>query len=93
MHGTEERSRTMKLINADDLRQVLEVFSGKDSLGHTPVQLCDAMPTIDAVEVVQCDRCKHYEPYRKDIGFCGMSGMLYKPDWFCADGERKDGAE
>ena len=40
----------MRLIDADDLRQVLEVFSEKDSLGHTPVQLCDAMPTIDAVE-------------------------------------------
>lgn len=38
----------MRLIDADDLRQVLKVFSEKDSLGHTPVQLCDAMPTIDS---------------------------------------------
>ena len=38
-----------RLIDADALRQVLEVYSEKDSLGHTPVQLCDAMPTVDAV--------------------------------------------
>lgn len=35
----------MRLIDADALRQVLEVFTEKDTLGHTPLQLCDAMPT------------------------------------------------
>ena len=34
----------MRLIDADALRQVLEVFTEKDTLGHTPLQLCDAMP-------------------------------------------------
>ena len=36
----------MRLIDADALRQVLEVFTEKDTLGHTPLQLCDAMPTV-----------------------------------------------
>ena len=35
----------MRPIDADALRQVLEVFTEKDTLGHTPLQLCDAMPT------------------------------------------------
>ena len=35
----------MRLIDADALRQVLEVFTEKDTLGYTPLQLCDAMPT------------------------------------------------
>ena len=49
----------MRLINADALRQVLEVYLEKDSVGHTPVQLCDAMPTVDAVPVVRCKDCKY----------------------------------
>ena len=35
----------MRPIDADALRQVREVFTEKDTLGHTPLQLCDAMPT------------------------------------------------
>lgn len=51
-------------------------------------------PTVDAVPVVRCEDCKHY----KD-GFCynpntyddeKTCGNTTK-DWFCADGERKDG--
>ena len=34
----------MRLIDADALRKVLEVFTEKDTLGHTPLQLCDAVP-------------------------------------------------
>ena len=37
----------MRLIDADALRQVLEVFIEKDTLWHTPLQLCDAMPTVN----------------------------------------------
>ena len=37
----------MRLIDADALRQLLEVFTEKDTLGHTPLQLCDAMPTVN----------------------------------------------
>ena len=76
----------MRLIDADDLRQVLEVFSEKDSLGHTPVQLCDAMPTIDAVEVVRCKDCKWFDGQ----GCESLSLYRVDIDFFCADGERRD---
>ena len=81
-----------RLIDADELRQVLEVYSEKDSLGHTPLQLCDAMPTIDAVEVTRCRDCKWYVPYtmeNKTYKMC-RKAHLGSDDFFCADGERKE---
>lgn len=41
----------MRLIDADELRQVLAVYTETDTLGHTPLQLCDAMPTVEAIPV------------------------------------------
>ena len=50
-------------------------------------------------QVVRCDDCKHYNELG---GYCAYSwqyqanklhpyGFPCEPDWFCADGERKDG--
>ena len=44
-------------------------------------------PTIDAVPVVRCKYCKHY-----NAGFECLKegyGIEYPQDWFCADGERR----
>ena len=83
----------MRLIDADDLKQVLEAYSEKDSLGHTPVQICDAMPTVDAVEVVRCKDCKHYHTGDKSHPDCDWCNRMIcgtiKPGFFCADGERR----
>lgn len=54
----------------------------------------DNAPTIDAVPVVRCKECKYWE---EESTFClnkdGCYGSETTADWFCADGERKDGAE
>ena len=56
----------MRLIDADALRQVLEVYSEKDSLGHTPVQLCDALR----------EKCfKECKPLYDPDWFCGDGEM------------------
>ena len=46
-------------------------------------------------ELVRCGDCKHGEPCNegevyctKDIGT--FESPVHKPDWFCADGERRD---
>ena len=61
------------------------------------------MPTVDAVEVVRCRDCKHRPTgtNRDDLEFpddkcpCQCEDFWYswKPsdDWFCGNGERKDG--
>lgn len=49
--------------------------------------------TVDAVEVVRCKDCVHYF----DDG-CGNTNydspakrlLAVRPDWFCADGERRE---
>ena len=55
-------------------------------------------PTVDAVPVVRCKDCKHY-----DMGVClkiysdgnvhSAAWQKRKPDDFCSYGERKEGAE
>ena len=55
-------------------------------------------PTVDAVPLVRCDKCVHYE-----MGVClkiydDGSASRYawqerKPDDFCSYGERKEGAD
>lgn len=49
------------------------------------------IPAADVVEVVRCRDCKHY-----NAGFeCLIEGYgIERPsDYFCADGERKDGGQ
>jgi hypothetical protein len=45
-------------------------------------------PTIDAVPVVRCKDCKHYD---KRSDYCEGMGFSCLPDDFCSYGERKDG--
>ena len=55
----------------------------------------DKQPTIDAVPVVRCGECQHYgtaigwtcKPYN----VCKKTHVYCDADWYCADGERKDG--
>ena len=44
----------------------------------------DAVPTVDAVPVVRCKDCKYFK-----TRLCENEDN--HDDWFCADGERKDG--
>lgn len=50
--------------------------------------ICEA-PTVDAVPVVRCKDCKHWD---EESTFCcytaGCYGLETQPNWFCADGER-----
>ena len=53
-------------------------------------------PTIDAVPVVRCRDCKHYEIHKpKVLENCERKGYIIpmKPDDFCSYGERKEGTE
>lgn len=52
-----------------------------------PVCLVEDAPTIDAVEVVRCGECIH----ANTVGFCTKNELFIDDDWFCADGERREG--
>lgn len=50
---------------------------------------------VDMVEVVRCKDCKHWDKDHTEEcdnidSVCFHNGWC-KPDWFCADGERKEG--
>lgn len=53
-------------------------------------------PTIDAVPVVRCKDCKHYENHKRKIyENCVREDRLVpmKPNGFCSYGERRCGNE
>lgn len=47
-------------------------------------------------EIVRCKDCKHGEKpqtfrYYPEITWCNKHSTSHNDDWFCADGERRDG--
>ena len=40
-------------------------------------------------ELIRCKDCKHYDSETQSC-LDGLDG-IFQPDWFCADGIRKDG--
>ena len=57
------------------------------------LRLLDKAPTVDAVEVVRCKNCVHYEQFATGIieQVCVRTDRFCDPNDFCSRGERKDG--
>ena len=58
------------------------------------IEAIDKQPTVDAVPVVRCIECKYRGGNCGDIDsdrWCYQIQRYVDLDWFCADGERKDG--
>ena len=91
----------MRLIDAEALKSYVDECSKESRFrvyyGYAESFINDA-PTIDAVPVVRCRECKHYDTadFDGDI-LCGCtlhSAMLdITPDSFCSYGERKGSAD
>ena len=91
----------MRPIDADELVKDIDELS-KDAGFYRPIyegfkNCVNSKQTIDAVPVVRCKKCVHYE-----MGVClkiyddGAASRYAwqerKPDDFCSYGERKEGA-
>ena len=88
-----------RLIDADKINY----YDHTECMGHgdfetvrtvTDKEIAE-IPTVDAVEVVRCRDCKHYEIHKpKVLENCERNGYIIpmKPDDFCSYGERKEGA-
>lgn len=86
----------MRLIDADELRQIIddEVF-GSGSRNYFN-DVISATPTIDAVPVVRCKDCKHQEPSETvtaDTTLCMEFVEIVDMDGFCYMGERREDGE
>ena len=52
----------------------------------------DSFDAHNAPELVRCKDCKWYHQAFANEGRCvNHDNDFHKPDWFCADGERKEG--
>ena len=81
----------MRLIDADALkRRVGELIVPEWARTLIRTWL-ESAPTVDAVPVVRCGECKHWDKWvcDKDGGHeCVYNGGVWMEDEFCSDGER-----
>lgn len=49
-------------------------------------------PTVDAVPVVRCMKCRHAKQYSSDgaVFWCGKNNLIKYGVFYCADGERRE---
>lgn len=86
----------MRLIDADDLKAKIMIDApGFMERGSSitkafimaMLESQAATPTIDAVPVVRCKYCKYYNSL---MGHCKDGRSYPSPEWFCADGLRRE---
>lgn len=93
-----------RYIDADALIEYLKKMWGKweeddwyeaqskDAM-KDDIEIVNKQPTVDAVPVTRCAQCKwcaYPVPNSTKYG-CRLFDRCVEPDWFCADGKRKDG--
>ena len=88
----------MRLIDADAfLKYILAAGIGKTIIEYSESDIGNMIrkrPTIDAVPVVRCKDCKHHEDEEIGMVYCPNAlGGWVAENWFCADGEREEGAD
>ena len=102
----------MRLIDADALLdEFLKRYTERERSGNLVFAACEIkqdfadiisdFQTVDAVEVVRCQECKHHyweqEPcHGKSVHYCKlprMRGVEVFKEFFCYYGERKEGAD
>lgn len=93
----------MRLIDADELKKKENMDYVKIStwdedkqefvlgtIGYISPDSVDRAKTVDAVPVVRCKDCKHYDNY---IGDCMECDRFVCDDDYCSFGELKDGEQ
>ena len=88
----------MRLIDADAfLKDILTAGIGKTIIEYSESDIgymIRKRPTIDAVPVVRCKDCKYHEDEEIGMVYCPNAlGGWVAENWFCAEGERKEGAD
>ena len=86
---------TRALDDMDCLGIVRENLQVDKDLKRSAIDLLEHAPTVDAVEVVRCENCKHYEfgnygTYPYINGTCTYHDRGAYPKCYCNFGERKD---
>ena len=84
-----------KLISAEKLFTVLREDININGANLARVKRhIDAAPTVDAVEVVRCEKCRYYEKAEYDDGYKMVCRLLKRQtayNGFCYCGAKMDG--
>nr|DAF00473.1 MAG TPA: hypothetical protein [Herelleviridae sp.] len=90
----------MRLIDADRALEIVRdqgiAHPNAHHLTRYATLILREAPTVDAVEVVRCRECKQGEiddPDFPDEYYCHEGCGWNKGDFYCAYGERKEGAD
>lgn len=91
----------MRLIDADALIPIMKYTTTDNEIGVFPIKIgfnaikgiIDDAPTIDAVEVVRCKDCIHYESDGGEMMICNVTDMVCDNDDYCSYGERREDGE
>ena len=97
MDAREKTTNERRLIDANTLISYMDECSKESRFrvyyGYAKSFIDDA-PTIDAVPVVRCRECKYHEEEEIEMVYCpNIIGGWVENEWFCANGERKEGAD
>lgn len=84
------------LLKPENFRFVTEFDETGTGIGYKaiPIENIRNIPTSDAVEVVRCVNCEYYRnsPFgHATIGWCSIFGHHFKPEFYCAHGDKRDG--
>ena len=67
----------------------------KDFIVRRSITMVEGKPHVETYseqELVRCKDCKWYHQAYANEGRCvNHDNDFHNPDWFCADGERKEG--
>ena len=78
------------------LDKVNDVIALLQEQGDEITALSIALAMYEKQDIVRCKDCKHYKPYRGRVSGnllheCEIFDLdIDDPDWFCANGERRD---
>lgn len=85
-----------RLIDADALHRefidFIRASNNKTPNWNDAVSLVGSAPTVDAVEVVRCEDCKHRAGHMDGYTKCDRTERIriwHPDDWYCAYGKRK----
>ena len=89
------RGKTASERRLIDVNDIYSLFN-QSGIARLHVSDIDTIPRVDAVEVVRCRECKQGEvddPDFPDEYYCHAGCGWNNGDFYCAYGERKEGAD
>jgi hypothetical protein len=80
----------VKLIDADKLLGLMSDLMFKEGFRETMKTIIKNTPTVDAVPVVRCKDCKHYNTIgcSKGFGWCENMDRGVSDNFYCANGKQ-----